>query len=176
MFNAPLAAAAQEPDKIGSSPMMPLVRVIDPFSVKKGIPAPPSLVNIFKEIKSNTGLNIPPHGDLSNWANQGILLLNSILTVRASQAASHQKIGWQLFTDSIIKTISAKLEGVVFLLWGKFAEGKSEIIDSSKHYILKAAHPSPFSAHNGFFGCKHFAKSNEILKSIGREPVDWRLG
>ncbi|MBC8343461.1 MAG: uracil-DNA glycosylase [Bacteroidetes bacterium] len=145
------------------------------FSVKKGIPAPPSLINIFKEIKNNTGIDLPGHGDLSNWAQQGVLLLNSILTVRAANAGSHQKIGWQLFTDAIIRTISDRTEGIVFLLWGKFACSKSEMIDASKHYILTAAHPSPFSANNGFFGCEHFSKTNEILKSIGREPIDWRI-
>ncbi|MFC2113785.1 uracil-DNA glycosylase [Bacteroidota bacterium] len=145
------------------------------FSVRKGIMPPPSLINIFKEIKSNTGVPIPDNGDLSYWAQQGVLLLNAILTVRAGMPGSHQKIGWQTFTDAIIQIVSQKLEGIVFLLWGKYAESKSTLIDANKHFILKAPHPSPFSAHNGFFGCKHFSTTNEILKSIGRKPIDWKV-
>jgi uracil-DNA glycosylase len=143
------------------------------FSVSKGVPKPPSLVNIFKEIEKSTGLKMPEHGDLSHWAKQGVLLLNSILSVQASMAGSHQKIGWQEFTDAIIQKISDEKEAVIFLLWGRFAGQKADLIDEGKHYILKAAHPSPFSAHNGFFGCNHFVITNEILKSIGRKPIRW---
>jgi len=145
------------------------------FSVKKGIKPPPSLVNIFKEIHSDLNLPVPAHGDLSSWASQGVLLLNATLTVRAHQAGSHQKKGWENFTDATIKKISDYAEGVVFLLWGRFAQAKENLIDTEKNYVLKAAHPSPFSVHNGFFGCRHFSKTNEILIKQGRVPVDWRL-
>jgi len=145
------------------------------FSVKYGIEPPPSLVNIFKEIKSNTGISIPQHGELTYWAKQGVLLLNAVLTVRANQAGSHQKIGWQIFTDAIISLISKQTNGIVFLLWGKYAESKCNLIDDDKHYILKSPHPSPLSAFAGFFGCKHFSKTNEILKSLRKTPIDWSL-
>ncbi len=145
------------------------------FSVKKGIKPPPSLVNIFKEIHTDLGLPVPAHGDLSGWANQGVLLLNATLTVRARQAGSHQKKGWENFTDATIKKVSDFSEGVVFLLWGRFAQAKENLIDTKKHHVLKAAHPSPFSVHNGFFGCRHFSKTNEILKKQGKTPIDWSL-
>ncbi len=145
------------------------------FSVKKGIKPPPSLVNIFKEIHSDLNLPVPAHGDLSSWASQGVLLLNATLTVRAHQAGSHQKKGWENFTDATIKKISDYAKGVVFLLWGRFAQAKENLIDTEKNYVLKAPHPSPFSVHNGFFGCRHFSKTNDILIKQGRVPVDWRL-
>ncbi len=143
------------------------------FSVPPGIKQPPSLQNIFKEIHADLGLPIPKHGNLEKWAKQGVFLLNAILTVRANQPASHQNHGWETFTDAVIKTISNKKTGVVFLLWGRFAQNKVSLIDTTKHYILKAPHPSPFSAHTGFLGCKHFSKTNEILKSVGEKPIDW---
>jgi uracil-DNA glycosylase len=143
------------------------------FSVKPGIPFPPSLLNIFKELKSDLGLDLPPNGDLTRWADQGVFLLNSTLTVRAHQAGSHQKKGWEEFTDGVIKTINDTRANVVFLLWGAYAQKKSELIDSSKHFILKAPHPSPLSAHRGFLGCKHFSKANEYLISTGLKPIDW---
>ncbi|MEA3494499.1 MAG: uracil-DNA glycosylase [Bacteroidota bacterium] len=145
------------------------------FSVKKGIKPPPSLVNIFKELKTDIGFSIPNHGELLKWSEQGVLLLNAVLTVRGNQANSHKDIGWGKFTDAVIKTISNEKEGIVFLLWGRFAQTKSELIDDKKHFILKATHPSPFSANNGFFGCRHFSTTNEILKSINKKPIDWQL-
>lgn len=145
------------------------------FSVPEGIKPPPSLVNIFKEIHSDLGLPIPKHGNLEKWAKQGVLLLNATLTVRANAAGSHQNQGWEIFTDTIISKISDDLTGIVFLLWGKFAQAKEALIDADKHYILKAAHPSPFSAHNGFFGCKHFSMVNMILKQQGKMEIDWTL-
>ncbi|WP_026955563.1 uracil-DNA glycosylase [Algoriphagus vanfongensis] len=143
------------------------------FSVKEGQSFPPSLLNIFKEIKADLGKDMPPHGDLSRWAQQGVFLLNATLTVRAHQAGSHQKRGWEEFTDSVIQAISDKKEHVVFLLWGAYAQKKSSLIDSSKHMILKAPHPSPLSAHRGFFGCRHFSKANTYLESQGLEPINW---
>ncbi len=146
------------------------------FAVQKGITVPPSLKNIYKELKTDIpGFNIPYHGDLTKWADQGVLLLNATLTVQAGKPGSHQKKGWEIFTDTVIRKISEEKEGVVFLLWGKFAQAKSELIDDQKHYILKAAHPSPYSADNGFFGCKHFSKTNDLLKSQGKEPIDWQI-
>jgi len=145
------------------------------FSVRDGVRFPPSLENIFKELQTDLGITPPKSGDLSKWAKQGVFLLNAILTVMANQAASHQKKGWEEFTDAVIKTLSDKREGLVFLLWGKFAQGKEQLIDTSKHYILKAAHPSPFSAYSGFFGCGHFSKANEILRKLGKEEIDWNL-
>lgn len=145
------------------------------FSVPNETKIPPSLVNIFKELKDDIGLQIPANGNLSNWANEGVLLLNSILTVRANEPASHSKIGWMNFTDAVIKKISNEKQNVVFMLWGKFAQEKMELISTAKHCVLKAAHPSPFSAFNGFFGCKHFSKTNEYLAAIGIEPIDWKL-
>ncbi|MGZ8523966.1 MAG: uracil-DNA glycosylase [Chitinophagaceae bacterium] len=145
------------------------------FSVQNGVPPPPSLVNIFKELKEDIGMDIPGHGNLTKWAEQGVFLLNASLTVRAGEPMSHSKIGWAHFTDSVIKTISDKKEHVVFLLWGKFAQDKKILIDEKKHLILRAAHPSPLSAYSGFFGCRHFSKTNEYLMSKGIDPVDWSL-
>lgn len=145
------------------------------FSVQNGVPPPPSLVNIFKELKDDIGMSIPNHGNLTKWAGQGVFLLNASLTVRAGEPMSHSKIGWATFTDSVIQTISAKKQHVVFLLWGKFAQDKRVLIDETKHLVLRAAHPSPLSAHNGFFGCKHFSKANEYLMNKGISPVDWAL-
>lgn len=145
------------------------------FSVPDGVPPPPSLVNIFKEIHDDTGSPIPRTGNLTKWAQQGVLLLNASLTVRAGEANSHSKIGWHHFTDAVISKVSAKKEPVVFLLWGKFAQEKTALIDTKKHHILKAAHPSPLAAHTGFFGCKHFSKTNEFLMKLGTDPIDWAL-
>ncbi|MFP4557144.1 MAG: uracil-DNA glycosylase [Bacteroidales bacterium] len=145
------------------------------FSVPKGITIPPSLTNIYKEINSDLHLPMPSHGNLEHWANQGVLLLNATLTVRAHQAGSHQNKGWEQFTDAAIKAISEKREGVVFLLWGAYAQEKSKIIDSSKHHILKAPHPSPLSAHRGFFGCKHFSLTNNILINNNIEAINWSV-
>jgi uracil-DNA glycosylase len=145
------------------------------FSVQNGIAPPPSLVNIFKELHDDIGITIPNHGNLTHWAQQGVFLLNASLTVRAGEPMSHAKIGWASFTDTVIKKISEQKEYVVFLLWGKFAQDKKILIDESKHLVLKAAHPSPLSAHNGFMGCKHFSKTNAWLMSKGIDPVDWQL-
>ena len=145
------------------------------FSVNDGVAFPPSLQNIFKEIKSDLGIDIPTSGNLTRWANQGVLLLNATLTVRAHQAGSHQRKGWEEFTDGIIKKISDLKENVVFLLWGGNARSKKKLIDANKHLILECAHPSPLSAYNGFFGCGHFKKTNEYLKEHGLEPIDWSL-
>lgn len=145
------------------------------FSVKKGVNPPPSLKNIFKEIQNDLGVAPPNHGELTAWAKQGVLLLNATLTVRAKQPGSHQKKGWENFTDSVIKTLSDKKEKLVFLLWGKFAQAKAELIDTQKHTVLTAAHPSPYSASNGFFGCKHFSKTNELLVKQGKSEVDWGI-
>ncbi|UEG51322.1 uracil-DNA glycosylase [Ferruginibacter lapsinanis] len=146
------------------------------FSVPNGIKPPPSLVNIYKEIQKDIGVAMPAaYGNLTSWAEQGVLLLNAILTVRANEPASHQKIGWMNFTDAVIQKISDEKKGVVFLLWGKFAQEKQILIDETKHHILKAAHPSPFSADKGFFGCKHFSKTNELLVQDGYAPIDWKL-
>jgi len=145
------------------------------FSVQKGTPPPPSLVNIFKELNNDIGIEMPGHGNLTHWAEQGVFLLNASLTVRAGEPMSHSKIGWAEFTDSVIKKISELKKNVVFILWGKFAQEKSVLIDVSKHCILKAAHPSPLSAHNGFLGCKHFSKTNEYLMGKGIDPIDWQL-
>jgi uracil-DNA glycosylase len=145
------------------------------FSVPYGIDPPPSLVNIFKEIHSDLGLPVPEHGNLESWATQGVFLLNAILTVRKDHAGSHQGKGWEQFTDSVIKKISDNKKGVVFLLWGKYAQAKENLIDTAKHYVLKAPHPSPFSVHSGFFGCRHFSRTNEILKQQGLNPINWEL-
>lgn len=146
------------------------------FSVPNGIKPPPSLVNIYKEIKSDIGIPMPAeYGNLTRWAEQGVLLLNAILTVRANEPASHQKIGWMNFTDAVIQKISDERSGVVFLLWGKFAQDKQILIDETKHLLLKAAHPSPFSADKGFFGCRHFSKTNDYLVKQGKEPINWKL-
>lgn len=146
------------------------------FSIPKDAKKiPPSLKNIYKEINSDLGFNIPNHGNLTHWAKQGVLMLNATLTVRAHNAGSHQKKGWETFTNSAIKKLSESQTNLVFLLWGRFAQEKEALIDTSKHLILKAAHPSPFSAHNGFFGCKHFSKTNQYLKSIGKNEIDWQI-
>lgn len=145
------------------------------FSVSTGIKPPPSLVNIFKELHDDLQLPIPQSGNLEKWADNGVLLLNASLTVRANEPNSHADKGWQIFTDAVIAKLSAERKGLVFLLWGKFAQAKENLIDTSKHFILKAAHPSPFSAYNGFFGCRHFSKANELLAQQEETPVDWRL-
>ncbi len=143
------------------------------FSVNTGIRKPPSLVNIFKEIQSDIGNSIPESGNLERWAKQGILLLNATLTVRANHAGSHQNKGWETFTDAVIKQISDKKSGIVFLLWGAYAQKKGTVIDKNKHYVLQSAHPSPFAAHRGFFGNKHFSKTNEFLVKNGKTPIKW---
>ena len=146
------------------------------FSVQKGIGIPPSLRNIYKKLSTDIpGFKIPDHGDLTEWAEQGVLLLNASLTVQAGIAGSHQKKGWEEFTDNVIKTISDKKEDVVFILWGAFAQVKAELIDKKKHHIIVSPHPSPFSADRGFFGSKPFSKTNEILKNEGKTPIDWQI-
>ena len=145
------------------------------FSVPAGISSPPSLVNIFKEIERDLGIPVPAHGNLEKWARQGVLLLNATLTVRANQPGSHQRRGWETFTNAVITRLSEKRVGLIFLLWGKFAQEKEVLIDTNRHYVLKAAHPSPYSAYNGFFGCRHFSKTNEILKKHGLEEIDWNI-
>ena len=143
------------------------------FSVPDGIKIPPSLMNIYKELNKDIGMPIPTSGNLTKWANQGVLLLNAVLTVRANEPASHAKIGWMNFTDDVIQLLSNEKKDLVFLLWGNFAQQKQMYIDATKHKILKAAHPSPFSAHNGFFGCKHFSATNEYLVKHHLNPIDW---
>jgi uracil-DNA glycosylase len=145
------------------------------FSVPDGVSKPPSLVNIFKELTNDLRISQTSHGNLENWAKQGVLLLNATLTVRENLAGSHQRRGWELFTNETIRRLSEQKDGVIFVLWGNFAIAKKELIDLSKHPVLTAAHPSPLSANNGFFGCRHFSKINEILKKQGKEEVDWRL-
>lgn len=146
------------------------------FSVPPGVPTPPSLKNIYKELSTDIeGFKIPRHGHLSQWAKQGVLLLNATLTVRDSFAASHQKKGWETFTDNVIRKISENTKDIVFILWGRNAQAKIPLIDTAKHHILKAAHPSPLSAHNGFLGCKHFSQTNALLKHAGKEPIKWQL-
>jgi uracil-DNA glycosylase len=145
------------------------------FSVPDGIPKPPSLINIFKELESDLGIAPPKNGNLERWAMQGVLLLNASLTVRQNEPGSHSKIGWLQFTDSVISKISDNKKGIVFLLWGKFAQEKQSLIDETKHYVLKAAHPSPFSADKGFFGCRHFSKTNDLLVLQHKKPIDWKL-
>ena len=143
------------------------------FSVPDGVPPPPSLGNIYKELLADIGLPIPKTGNLTKWAQQGVFLLNAILTVRSNEPASHAKIGWMDFTDAVIRKISDEKKGVVFLLWGKFAQEKQVLIDETKHFVLKASHPSPFSADKGFFGCKHFSKTNALLMKQGLDAIDW---
>jgi uracil-DNA glycosylase len=145
------------------------------FSVQKGVPPPPSLINIFKELHDDIGIDIPNHGNLTHWAEEGVFLLNASLTVRAGDPMSHAKIGWAEFTNKVIEKISGIKEHVVFMLWGKFAQEKRTLIDATKHLILRATHPSPLSAHTGFFGCKHFSKANAWLMSKGIDPIDWQL-
>lgn len=144
------------------------------FSVPDGVPAPPSLKNIFKEIETDLGIRMSGYPNLEKWAHQGVLLLNAVLTVRSGEAASHSKMGWEQFTDVVIRCISDNCEGVVFLLWGSFARSKRELVDTSRHYVLEAAHPSPL-ARGAFFGCRHFSRTNQILQSQGKTPVDWQL-
>jgi uracil-DNA glycosylase len=145
------------------------------FSVKPGVTVPPSLQNIYKEIQAELGLPIPAHGHLTTWADQGVLLLNSVLSVEAALAASHQGKGWEIFTDRVIEVINREREGVVFMLWGSYAQRKGAIIDATRHCVLKAPHPSPLSAHRGFFGCGHFIAANRYLQDRGITPIDWRL-
>jgi uracil-DNA glycosylase len=145
------------------------------FSVPNGVKIPPSLRNIFKELQADLKAPVSPNRNLSHWAKQGVLLLNATLTVREKEAGSHQKLGWENFTDNIIEKISKKKEGIIFLLWGAFSQRKSILIDAKKHHILTAAHPSPFSAYRGFFGCKHFSKTNEILIKNNQQPINWKL-
>lgn len=143
------------------------------FSVNDGVPFPPSLRNIFEEIRTDLGTPVPQSGNLTRWAQQGVLLLNATLTVRAHQAASHQRHGWEEFTDEVIRVISAEREHVVFILWGSYAQSKASLIDSTKHYILRSAHPSPLSAHRGFFGNHHFSLCNQYLKQNNVSPINW---
>lgn len=145
------------------------------FSVKPGIPAPPSLVNIYKELNDDLGCYIPNNGYLKKWANQGVLLLNTALTVRAGEANSHKNIGWEIFTDRIIELLNEREEPVIFILWGSNAISKEKLITNDRHYIIKSVHPSPLSAYRGFFGSKPFSKVNNILKSIHKEPIDWQI-
>lgn len=145
------------------------------FSVQNGVAPPPSLINIFKELHDDIGVEIPNHGNLTHWAQQGVFLLNASLTVRSGEPMSHAKIGWATFTDTVIRRISDLKAHVVFMLWGKFAQEKKILIDETKHLVLRAAHPSPLSAHAGFLGCRHFSKANEWLISKGIDPVDWKL-
>ena len=145
------------------------------FSVAPGVRPPPSLKNMFKEMATDVGADIPEHGDLRSWATQGVLLINAILSVEAHQAASHRNQGWERFTDAVISTLSREKEGVVFLLWGGYAKKKAALIDAEKHHILMAAHPSPLSAHNGFFGCGHFSKTNVLLRDNGMPEIAWAL-
>lgn len=145
------------------------------FSVPDGITKPPSLVNILKELKSDIGTDIPVSGNLEKWTSRGVLLLNASLTVRKNEPGSHSKIGWLDFTDAVIRKLSTEKKGLVFLLWGKFAQDKQPLIDETKHHVLKAAHPSPFSAEKGFFGCRHFSRTNELLAKENKSPIDWKL-
>ncbi|MBK7028924.1 MAG: uracil-DNA glycosylase [Bacteroidales bacterium] len=145
------------------------------FSVPDGVRKPPSLVNIFKELQDDLGIQEPLNGNLEKWAAQGVLLLNATLTVRSNQAGSHQNKGWELFTDRVISIISEKKSGIVFLLWGNYAQAKVSLIDETKHLVLRAAHPSPFSVYRGFYGCRHFSATNNFLSKSGMTPVDWSL-
>lgn len=145
------------------------------FSVKKGTPPPPSLQNIFKEMKSDLGIDPPAHGELTSWADNGVLLLNTVLTVREGQANSHRGMGWEQFTDRIIQLLNQREKPMVFLLWGGNARSKARLITNPNHLVLQCAHPSPLSAYNGFFGCRHFSKANEFLTSHGMEPINWKL-
>lgn len=145
------------------------------FSVKKGIKTPPSLQNIYKELHNDLGLYIPNNGNLIKWADQGVLLLNSTLTVRAHQANSHKDLGWSILTDNIIKILNARSKPIVFILWGKFAQSKEELITNDRHLIIKSAHPSPFAAHRGFFGSRPFSKTNEFLQKNNFKPIDWQI-
>ena len=143
------------------------------FSVNEGVPFPPSLKNIFKEVHDDVGTPIPTSGELDRWAEQGVLLLNSVLTVKAHNAASHAGHGWEIFTDAVVRAIAERREGVVYMLWGSYAQRKGAIANPERNLILHSVHPSPLSSYRGFFGCKHFSKANEYLKSIGKEPIAW---
>ncbi len=145
------------------------------FSVKPGVRPPPSLVNIYKELRSDLGIERPRHGFLEHWATQGVLLLNSVLTVEMGKANAHQGKGWERFTDAVIRLVNAREQPVVFLLWGAYAQKKAAFVDATKHLVLKAAHPSPLAAHNGFFGCRHFSQCNTFLEAQGHPPIDWAL-
>ena len=143
------------------------------FSVGDGVPFPPSLQNIFKEVADDTGTPPPATGNLDRWAEQGVLLLNAVLTVRAHEAASHAGRGWETFTDAVVRAISERKQGVVYMLWGSYAQKKGAIADPQRNFILKSVHPSPLSVYRGFFGCRHFSRANEYLRSIGKEPIVW---
>ena len=145
------------------------------FSVKKGVQKPPSLVNIFKEMQSDIGIIPPNHGELTQWAKNGVMLLNSVLTVRSGAAGSHRNKGWEIFTDKAISLLNERKEPICFILWGGYARAKKSLITGKQHFVLEAAHPSPLSAYNGFFGCKHFSKCNDFLRSIGKEEIDWKI-
>lgn len=145
------------------------------FSVKQGVPAPPSLINIYKELNSDLGCYIPNNGYLKKWADQGVMLLNTVLTVREGQANSHKNAGWEQFTDKVISLLNYREEPIVFILWGRNAQSKLNIINNTKHYIIKSVHPSPLSANGGFFGSKPFSKTNNFLVSIGKAPIDWQI-
>ncbi|MFW5780136.1 MAG: uracil-DNA glycosylase [Bacillota bacterium] len=145
------------------------------FSVKPGIKKPPSLMNIFKELKDDLGINIPEDGCLTSWAKQGVLLLNTILTVRQGKPMSHKAQGWETFTDEVLKRLNQRKDPIIFMLWGGPAKAKKRLITNSKHYILEAPHPSPLSAYYGFFGCKHFSKANKILENLGKAPINWKI-
>lgn len=145
------------------------------FSVRRGVRPPPSLNNIFKELEADLGIARPAHGCLDHWAGQGVLLLNSVLTVEAGLAASHKDKGWERFTDAVIRLVAAQTQPVVFLLWGAYAQKKAAFVDPARHLVLKAAHPSPLSAHNGFLGCRHFSQANAFLRDRGQAPIDWSL-
>ena len=145
------------------------------FSVQKGVTPPPSLQNIFKELNSDVNVPIPKSGELTKWTSQGVMLLNTVLTVRAGQANSHKGMGWETFTDRVIQILNEREKTIVFLLWGTPAKSKARLITNPNHFILQTVHPSPLSAYNGFFGCKHFSKTNEILKSLGEKEIDWSL-
>ena len=145
------------------------------FSVKKGVQKPPSLNNIFKELQADLGFAPANHGELTSWAKNGVMLLNSVLTVRAGNAGSHRNKGWEIFTDNAISLLNQRKEPIVFILWGSYARAKKALITSPQHFVLEAAHPSPLSAYNGFFGCRHFSKCNEFLKSVGKPEIEWEL-
>ena len=145
------------------------------FSVKKGVAVPPSLVNIYKELKEDVGFEIPNHGFLESWADQGVLLMNTVLTVRGGQANSHKGKGWEIFTDQVIRHLNDREQPMVFLLWGAHAKSKRQLITNPNHMILTAAHPSPLSAYNGFYGCRHFSRTNLFLEEQGMKPIDWQL-
>ena len=143
------------------------------FSVNDGVPFPPSLQNIFKEIQSDLGVAVPQSGNLDRWAEQGVLLLNSVLTVRAHEAASHAGRGWEQFTDAVVRTINERKQGVVYILWGSYAQRKGQVVDTSRNFVLKSVHPSPLSVYRGFFGCKHFSQANAYLQRVGKTPIIW---